>query len=469
MDLMGSEAVQSEDAMRRMWGDSMKAVKCQNARITYDDFLLLMKGQTREHPVSRSRSSSPVHIPLLNMALEPKVTKLPSLVPTTNLHVVPEDEHPPEATTGESPLSISPKTPDKDFLVKPSKPALPILPNFRETLESPLSMDDDDGGVCYPGVPGNQASLTPPSSPIRGATDYVTPCSGRKTIEFIGARVQQDDLQIPGLDLAGADPASRTPPSYLGRSEITRKRSVSLDEKSSNIDDSENKSDELEVGNEDLHVVADMVRDMLLPETDHSHAFGVDDSMKSALVVNRKLYRAHRQMRLAVLEASKRFEEQQAQHAKEVLIARQVEESGAMSAGLVMRHGYSKQISREAIRQLLSENLAQQQQLVAVASKKGGRGKRTRKKTISDMSGMLTSIAQEETAAVATEVVEVANTPPALVAAQSPPVVPDPIETPAKTLEEGPSRAATVPGDFRKTSDPFSRAGRYGAIASPLS
>jgi hypothetical protein len=44
MDLMGSDALQSEDAMRRMWGDSLRAVKCQHARITYDDFLLLMKG-----------------------------------------------------------------------------------------------------------------------------------------------------------------------------------------------------------------------------------------------------------------------------------------------------------------------------------------------------------------------------------------------------------------------------------------
>ena len=48
MDLMGNDAYQSEEAMRRMWGDSMKACNCNHARITYDDFLLLMKGQTRE-------------------------------------------------------------------------------------------------------------------------------------------------------------------------------------------------------------------------------------------------------------------------------------------------------------------------------------------------------------------------------------------------------------------------------------
>ena len=47
MDLMGNDATQSEDAMRRMWGDSMKACQNKDAHITYDDFLLLMKGQTR--------------------------------------------------------------------------------------------------------------------------------------------------------------------------------------------------------------------------------------------------------------------------------------------------------------------------------------------------------------------------------------------------------------------------------------
>lgn len=456
MDLMGSEAVQSEEAMRRMWGDSMKAVKCQNARITYDDFLLLMKGQTRENPVSRS--SSPIHLPIHAVNVEPMA---PSLIPMTNLHVVPEDAHPPEVTDGDSP------TP-KDPVLLPSMPMAPVVTTFKENTDSPLSMDEDDD-MCLPGVPGSQASLTPPSSPIRGATDYITPRSGKKTVEFVGNRVQDDDLKLPDMDLAVEDSTSPVSPNYLERSDIARKRSVSLDETSGHRDDSENKSEGQEAGNEDLHVVADIVRDMLLPETDHNHAsaeFGFDDKSKSALVVNRKLYRAHRQMRLAVLEASKRFEEQQAEHAREVLMARQAKETGAISAGLVMRHGYNRQISSEAIRQLLSENLAQQQQLVAVASKKGGRGKRTRKKTISDMSGMLTSIGQDEMSVIATQA---ADPPPDLVATPSSPVVPDKIETPAKKLEsEGPSRAATIPGDFRKTNDPFSRQGRYGALASPL-
>jgi len=75
MDLMGSDALQSEDDMRRMWGDSIKAIKSKHARITYDDFLLLMKGQTKE--------GTPSH------ELERDLEARPSLV-GAKLHAVPE-------------------------------------------------------------------------------------------------------------------------------------------------------------------------------------------------------------------------------------------------------------------------------------------------------------------------------------------------------------------------------------------
>jgi hypothetical protein len=58
MDLMGSDAVQSKEEMLRMWGDGIQAVKGQHARITYDDFLLLMKGQTKETPSQELDSST---------------------------------------------------------------------------------------------------------------------------------------------------------------------------------------------------------------------------------------------------------------------------------------------------------------------------------------------------------------------------------------------------------------------------
>lgn len=443
MDLMGSDAIQSEEAMRQMWGDSMKAVKSQNARITYDDFLLLMKGQTREHP--RSRSTSPIHPAMLPIVAAVDLESSLSSLVQSKLLAVPEGE------TADSPPKVS------IVLPEPAKITPPVLRQAStpkssrhdksEPVDSPLSMDDDDDlyQSAGPGVPGSLASLTPPTSPVRGITDYVTPCSGRKTIEFMPTD-NDPDLQLPGF--GGSDP-------YNGRW-----RSQSMDEKDKFKDDSEVKTDE------DLHAVADAMRDMLLPETDHTHPSHdledvVKDKSKSALVVNRKLYRAHRQMRLAVMEASKRFEEQQVQHAEDVLMARQQKEGGVVTAGLVMRHGHTKQVSSDAIRKLLSENKEQQQQLVAMATRRGGRGKRSRKKTISDMSGMLSSIGQEELGAIA---VEASAVPPILVTAASSPVV-----LPEKKLEtDGPPLAATVPGKFRKTTDPFSLVGKYGAVTANL-
>lgn len=49
MDLIGSNSQQiSEEEVQRMWIDCVNALKCQQTCITYDDFLLLMKGQQRQ-------------------------------------------------------------------------------------------------------------------------------------------------------------------------------------------------------------------------------------------------------------------------------------------------------------------------------------------------------------------------------------------------------------------------------------
>jgi hypothetical protein len=113
-----------------------------------------------------------------------------------------------------------------------------------------------------------------------------------------------------------------------------------------------------------------------------------------ALVVNRKLYRAHRHLRLAVLEASKRFEEQQAEHAKQVISAAREaserhpgrERHRVVPAGLVMWHGQKKLVSTNSIRALLDRNWEQQNSLVEKANRSSGRGRRSKKKTVSDMS-----------------------------------------------------------------------------------
>lgn len=486
MDLMGSDGLQSEEAMRRMWGDSIRAVQCQHARITYGDFLLLMKGQSREdkHEVQVEMKSPggilrpvpevPSEVELIGeengdkpFSLEPQLAEMPAILPTLS-----------DGSTHTPPFAMKPTSPLAtmgmfnaglgDSQSAPTTPADHRRLIELEGLESPPSMDDDDGLVSSgPGVPGTSASLTPPQTPERGARDYVTPLHmDRFTIAL---PMNAENIMVPGLP-------SRPEP-YARR----RSRSVG-DECSPEEKDAH-----------DMHIVADAVRDMIVAESGHFHPGNVDsvvkDETKSALVVNRRLYRAHRQMRLAVLEASKRFEEQQARHARELILAAREAEGeldanmGMIQAGLVMRHGHKKQVSSEAIRKVLEDNRLQQLAMVEKANKRGGRGRRSRKKTMSDMAGMLSSMGADEMG-------DIANKAAAADAVAEPPVLPESkaMEVPLMPMELGlplrlrPStptelaaevaakpldvRGATVPGEFRKTSDPFSKQGKYGAVSN---
>lgn len=425
MDLMGSDALQSEDAMREMWGDSMKAVKCHNARITYDDFLLLMKGQSKDSPSQDFERDLGVSVS--------------SLLNGSQLYVLPElpMDHKGESLVGENILLEEEETLDvlhtmtglsledvgeqttvqrsSGILSAPGTPAGHTKSML--DVESPLSIDGHDNVMtAVPGVPGSAASLTPPATPERGARDYITPSAVNRNVQGIEGHITPN-LILPGLSVGvRPDPYSR-------------RRSRSVDDKEPE-----------ESG--DLQVVADVARHMIVPETGHNPSLEcvVKDSKKSALMVNRQLYRAHRQMRLAVLEASKRFEEQQAKHARDVILAQRnaTDEDttgGMIQAGLVMRHGHKKQVSSEAIRKLLQDNQLQQQVLVEKANRRGGRGRRSRKKTISDMSGMLgSSMGQDEMGTIAKA------------AAPAPPL-PPPEEGVQQILgKEGQIRGATVPG-----------------------
>jgi hypothetical protein len=493
LDLMGSDALQSEDAMREMWGDSIKAVKGQHARITYGDFLLLMKGQTRENPspalppknivkVSdpESMETSLSFAPLRKLPAVPEMDSSVDQGANDDTHLVSPSGHTvndglvaTDGSTLDSVLVNSAQTPVRvtSLMSSRSAPSTPLDHKRAmedEFIDSPLSMDDDeDITKSGPGVPGTSVSLTPPSTPLRGANDYITPSGGWRNVVGFNAPAN-DSLMLPGLPT----------PSETYK----RRRARSL----GNEDDGQSKKDA-----SSLNVVADAVRDMLLPETDHFHASKefddvVKDKSKSALQVNRQLYRAHRHMRLAVLEASKRFEEQQAAHAREVILAqRETEEEkgmGMIQAGLVMRHGHTRQVSSEAIRQVLSANQAQQHALVEKANRRGGRGRRSRKKTISDMSSMLGSMGQEELGMIAvraaadnsSELSEGAG-PTRIVEKRSFELASLPeIPTSALTSEagvhvdvsDGHLRKPTVPGEFRKTQDPFSKEGRYGAAVA---
>jgi hypothetical protein len=137
-------------------------------------------------------------------------------------------------------------------------------------------------------------------------------------------------------------------------------------------------------------------------------------SKKTPLVVNRELYRAHRLMRLAVLEASKRFEEKQIvregldmtsserQEHEEQSRSKEAAHPKAdredMAAGLVMRRGTIERqnsTGAERVRELLRQREAERQAQLAAATKKSGRsaggaGRRSRRqKTVSDMSALM--------------------------------------------------------------------------------
>mmetsp|Transcript_11369 Transcript_11369/g.14975 ORF Transcript_11369/g.14975 Transcript_11369/m.14975 type:complete len:109 (+) Transcript_11369:1-327(+) len=89
---------------------------------------------------------------------------------------------------------------------------------------------------------------------------------------------------------------------------------------------------------------------------------------KSPLIVNRALYRRHREMRLGVLEASKQFD-----NARKF---RQQKEK----AGLVMKRGAKPPIEIQD-----QHNRA----MFEAAARRCGRAKRERNRTVSDVSGML--------------------------------------------------------------------------------
>jgi hypothetical protein len=417
MDLVGQDDLHNEDMMRTMWKDSMKSVNCTQAHITYDNFLLLMKGQTKE-PDTPERPSS--------LRIAKKIDDLPEIneegynaddlsLPNQSFSNLLGDDHPLMPRTSEDGISIH---------------SLPNLgaQDFNNSSSSVILFPSS--GLEIDGSPG-----------------------GRRTIADIATT---DEANLSGL--SAESPISEA---------LGRRRSSSLP------------TEEMEARKEEAQFKGDSRRAVNLPEHDKQ----MDDDYhksQSALVVNRQLYRAHRQMRISVMEASRRFEEQQARRARDTLIAQTI-----VQAGLVMRHGHKVQVSSEAIRALLEENKAEQQVLVEKANKRGGRGRASRKKTISDMSGMLiSSMGQDELGDIA--LVAASKTPdptksvfhasmngmaldmPSLKEGVTTPCAPlaprmsSPAGIPVPVVEDKGLRAATVPGEFRKTQDPFSMDGMYG-------
>jgi hypothetical protein len=410
MDLVGSDAMQDEESMRRMWSESMKACNCSTARITYDDFLLIMKGQSKDSDDMDGVSQD-------DSALEQS------------------------GTNGKKPVREEGGTPTSSKLI--NSPLLPPIPTVPD-IEAPLSMDDDDDLPCtFPIIPSH---LNAPMTPRRSAPDFLALRSDLKYVpeDAVEVEINGSNPELLKVTLTPSIPRPKL---------VARQKSRSMDE-------------------------SEMKKRMLLPAANgpNGHTAAAmpqaDPELRDTLInkkniavlqANRKLYRAHRQMRLAVIEASTRFEEQQARHARDILIAQEEEKNpsgGKGSAGLVMRRVQNKTIPSEAIASLLARNRKEQQDLMEKASLLGGRGTRTRKKTVSDIGGMMGSLTQEEMTNISLQA-----------SGAMPAAIPPIIETKPMADDDADTnlRGATIPGEFRLVNDPFGLHGKYSAMVGDLS
>jgi calcium-dependent protein kinase len=456
VNLVGNDELHNEEEMRNMWRESMRNLNSTQAHITYDDFLLLMKGQSHEshdkqkslHQVQAPLSPLPEGVQVLDEAEMDVSDDMPKI------GTPPSDE----TDLGARVDTIVAKEDKLHFLSKSSldESSLHSLPNLG-------------------------------AAPMYGSSNsiMVTPTNSGSSSKNIATVTFSEATKVPDLQ-------SRAAKSIPQPSIVTRKRSKSMEEDTHLA--MEDASAEL--------ASKDSRRALNLPEHASKRMMKDELANKSALAVNRQLYRAHRQMRLSVLDACKRFEEQQASRARDTLMKEKVKE--AIGAGLVMRHGTKFQVTSDAIRTYLDEAQAEQQALVDKANRRGGRGRSARKKTISDMSAMMNpSMGQDEMSIIAAKAQSKTPNSPREVfnnsfsAAQNMPdlsqdtiaklnfgIPPKPVTLGSNHVKDAAIKArgkekvivppnlpqvdhvdvrkATVPGQFHKSLDPFSSAGMYG-------
>lgn len=368
MDLIGNGAVHSEEALREMWSEASR--NNSNACITYEDFILLMKGQTKPGP--------------------PKVRKLAPILDKLPLQPVMECVG--EDATFESPSMTG-------GFMSPSS-----LDGEGEISDGPVCIDDDgyDGTL-------NQGFA-------EAAQHQVTGMAIKESLE----KSQLPDSKLRSKSFDSND----TPPSPAS----SRKKNAGMA--------------------------------VNLPEHNRTSAKVnnlLSDKSKTPLVVNRELYRAHRSLRLAILDASKRLEDERQRRAREEMRKEQAWSNNG--AGLIMRHG--GELSADAIKQFVVQQQKEEQRKVQEASKRSGR--HSRNKTASDIRGMFSGSGSDLnnlTAPVFRETVAPGGIPdfrgppsPSEFIKSSPRdesrVAPDLPELPVV-------RTATQPGQFRKTDyDPF--------------
>ncbi len=237
-DLLGNQTFENDDQMLRMWGESMKDVNCKTAIINYEDFVLLMKGQTRDVRETMLLRSSLQGAAGLDAVPEAHSEEDDVRTPLDSF----DDEQLPvqaRALAGDSPLrkpklsqkeispDLSASPPHPSYLRQGSNSAPPTPVHFGKRFDvieqdSPLSMDGEEGGgrVSFEEqmftIP--QLDLTPPQTPVRGPGDFCTPTVARASVNpQLLSRLTPPDLALPGTNSL--------------HSSITRGRSISLDER----------------------------------------------------------------------------------------------------------------------------------------------------------------------------------------------------------------------------------------------
>ena len=407
--------------MLKMWGDSLKDVNLRF--INYDDFVLLMKGQKRDANDSRrlrsslSASFTALHaVPEITSEEEEDHEMQVNPLSSLNMKEFPvassSDQLDESAVSNPKLLDIAANSPGSKQSVPPggsnSAPETPVhfgkrFDDFEE--ESPLSMDESGESGRVTPVSVFRGDLTPPQTPVRGPADYITPTTAKATLDpQLLSKITPPDLTLP-------------------MSVMARGRSISLDENESKQAHSRKST----MRQRDS-------RPTTIPESN------TDKNPKKPLIVNRELYRAHREFRHSIMDASKRFEEEQMRRARKTLQAQAIT-TEQQRASLVMRRGQG--MSEESIKGFLKKTLEERQKQMDKANRRGGRGRHGRKKTISDMSGMMGGPALHQTTAKVMQ-----NSP---------------VTTHTETISlvqenENLLRKPTKPGEFRKTNyNPFQR------------
>jgi len=294
MRLMGDSFGNTSD-MQMMWTESLCHCKSNSGQISYEDFLILMKGQALAPDLRRTRSI----------------------------------EHP--ARFGQSASSLGFVPEDKPSPI--TKRSVADMERFE--MSSDLKVPEE----------GDDKSTT------------------RKKLDF------KEKL----VDTEESPPKDR----HHHRS---RSRSLSMEHRKTNpfFDESDD----------------DMSTDMLRPPLLAAYsakalAKVTQEKSQTPLMANKALYRAHRELRLAVLDASKRFEEEQSRRKVQRLAAQGVHVDERKNIpGLTARRG-------TAISPAPSHDADELQQLLDVASVKSGRRPRGRRhKTVSDMTAMMAGVTQ---------------------------------------------------------------------------